>query len=82
MIPTAKDYWDTWSGETSKYTPEEIMIEFAKFHVEEALRLASQNAKIDYQSYFFKDGEKCLFKSDTFVDKQSILTAYPKTLIK
>lgn len=31
-----------------------------------------KEAKIDYHSWFFKDGEKCLFKADTYVNKESI----------
>jgi hypothetical protein len=52
---------------------------YSKEQVEELLErqreLSIANAKIDYNSFFFKDGEKCLFKTDTFVNKDSILNA-------
>lgn len=46
--------------------------------IEETVKLCAENAEIGYQSYFFKDGEKCLFKNDTYVNKKSILSVADK----
>ena len=49
------------------------MIEFAKLHVEEALKAASENVK--HETYEF-DGKQ------PAIDKKTILNAYPLTNIK
>lgn len=63
-------------------TPEDIieaMIDFAKYHVEQALKEASENVKT-YDIYNESTGDmECKV---TFVDKQSILNAYPLENIK
>lgn len=51
----------------------EYMIEFAKMHVEAALKLASENAENKWIKYTEHDYE---------IDKNSILNAYPLTNIK
>ena len=48
-----------------------IIIEFAKYHVKEALKSASINAKVETLSYY-----------DRIVNKSSILNAYPIENIK
>ena len=53
-----------------------IMVEFAKLHVQEALKVASENAEPDYWK-----GDCQLCGSNT-IDKDSILTAYPLDKIK
>lgn len=73
----------------------EAIIEFAKLHVEAALKVASENAKWsctdteisfgDTRDFDFKDtdyaGDPCT-GYNIFVDKNSILNAYPLDLIK
>jgi len=49
------------------------IIEFAKYHVEQALKCASESAEI----IFTGEGQE-----DYDIDKESILTAYPLTNIK
>ena len=51
------------------------MIEFAKMHVQEALRLASEKAQAFNKSKFSSD-------INPQVDMESILNAYPLDLIK
>jgi hypothetical protein len=53
----------------------DIMIEFAKFHVEQALKEASENAEIHA---ILKDGNIRKY----FINKDSILNAYPLTKIE
>lgn len=50
----------------------EIMIEFARLHVEEALKQASENVELQIIKY----------TDDYEVDKSSILNAYPLENIK
>lgn len=50
-----------------------IMIEFAKLHVEQALKEASQNARLKELEIHLSDGS---------VDKDSILNSYPLENIK
>jgi len=56
---------------------ESAMIEFAKLHVEQALKEASKKAQIKYE-YSGNVGEYC----DEFVDVNSILNSYPLEKIK
>jgi hypothetical protein len=56
----------------------EIMIEFAQMHVTEALRIASEKAKIQYD-YSGNTGSEFY---DEYVDKDSILNVYPLDKIK
>lgn len=49
------------------------MIEFAKLHVQKALKQAALNAKITYEYEGNTGSEYC----DTVVDQKSILNAYP-----
>lgn len=55
---------------------EEIMIEFAKLHVKQALKQASESADV-----IFDDGQ-CETNQAYSVDKDSILNSYPLDLIK
>lgn len=52
------------------------MIEFAKLHVQEALKQASEKVKLDDGDYI-SDGFY-----ETMIDKESILNAYPLENIK
>lgn len=60
--------------EVKLYFIEQDLIEFAKMHVQEALKQASENASytIDGQEYI----------TDIWIDKESILNAYPLENIK
>jgi hypothetical protein len=70
---------DQFNEFISKFPGIEIkyaMIEFAKLHVQEALKVASENAALDYWK-----GDCQLCGSNT-IDKDSILNAYPLDQIK
>lgn len=85
-IPTAEEFGtnklprgiDYWHKEFN-----EMMIEFAKFHVQEALKKASEEAKI-IQKVKKNVHELSMMDDwmDTFVDKNSILNAYLDENIK
>jgi hypothetical protein len=89
-LPTAKE-WLLNHKELSIYHLEEydeggylgvneealykIMIEFAKLYVQEALKVASENAKTKTEEdYLPRQGE---YVYTQVIDKDSILTAYP-----
>ena len=71
MIPTAKELFNKMLGENDECTSTEMMIEFAKMHVEEALKQASEKATTDG----YGDGY-------AGIDEESILDAYPLENIK
>jgi hypothetical protein len=73
-IPTAEEFYKSIVGESPVGYTEEAMIEFAKLHVEMALREAS-DTKISgvYSETKYKRGDN---------DKNSILNGYPLTNIK
>ena len=50
-----------------------IMVEFAKLHVEQALKTASQNASLNYDEWD---------DMAAYIDRDSIENAYPLTNIK
>jgi len=63
---------------TTIHDVRKAMIEFAKLHVEAALKAAAEKAYIDNNHQ-----QGCSFDSDDFeVNKESILNAYPLDLIK
>jgi hypothetical protein len=75
MIPTAKEIVEKYrkiklSGE--EYKAEDILIEFARIHVEAALKAASNKAHIQMDEHDLSCS----------VNKQSILNAYSLDLIK
>jgi hypothetical protein len=79
-VPTATEFLmredlpiDFLSGDDVNFA----MIEFAKLHVEAALKEASKKAQIKYE-YSGNVGEYC----DEFVDINSILNSYPLDKIK
>ena len=81
-IPTAEEF--AWSQEEDFKTilaeanyqeVYNLMIEFAKLHVEAALKDASENAELKYRINDISCNDKIL-------DKNSILNAYPLTNIK
>jgi hypothetical protein len=75
-VPTAEEFLKEYElGNTGKIDIEdakEAIIEFAKMHVEQALKEASKKAQIKYE-YSGNVGEYC----DEFVDINSILNSYP-----
>ena len=56
----------------------QVMIEFAKMHVEAALKDASEKAKITYE-YDGNTGSEYCYE---YIDKNSILNSYPLDNIK
>jgi len=71
-----KNLIDYWEGGKAQYTwadVERAMKEFAKLHVESALKQASKKATV------IRDEE---FYTISHVNKNSILNAYPLTNIK
>jgi hypothetical protein len=75
QLLTSKELFDKMLSENEEVTSTEMMIEFAKLHVEQALKLASKKAKIvdvgiDYAI------------TEWVVDKDSILNSYPIENIK
>jgi uncharacterized small protein (DUF1192 family) len=77
-LPTAEEMWDEASNEMSSVDEINhgvplLMKEFARLHVEAALKAASINAQIKNQ--FIST------YSETLIDKSSILESYPLTNI-
>ena len=74
LILTGKETYDPEYSTVSKYDAMEAMIEFAKLHVEAALKAASENSELegDEESNF----------DYICINKQSILNAYPLENIK
>ena len=70
-IPTAEEFWIAFQ-DSSSFTVPEAMIEFAKLHVEAALKGASATDLVSGRSYEHR----------TEYDKDSILNSYPLTNIK
>ena len=71
LILTGKETYDPEYPTVSKYDALEAMIEFAKLHVTEALKEASEKAEIEDLSY-----------DDRIVNVKSILNAYSLENIK
>jgi len=69
LILTGKETYDSEYPTVSKHDALEAMIEFAKLHVEEALKQASENALLG-------NTEKGVY-SVLAVSKDSILKSYP-----
>jgi hypothetical protein len=87
MIPTAEEFSKEFEGDEGLETRKGILIhenvykfaiEFAKLHVEAALKAASEKAKIKYEYSGNTGSEYC----DEYVDLNSILNAYPESNIK
>ncbi len=74
-LPTAEEFIDSFHSDTDDDLHEgvrKMMIEFAKLHVEAALKAASEEAHTKDVPY----------TDDVEVDKKSILGAYPLKNIK
>jgi len=76
-IPTAEEMLNR-DYTSTKENAIKCMIDFAKLHVEAALKEASENAKIRYDYSGNTGSEYC----DEFVDIDSILNSYPLDKIK
>jgi hypothetical protein len=74
QTPTAKELFDKMLSLNEETTSTEMMIEFAKLHVEAALKAASEGA--DY----YTDGQEHI--EQVWIDKDSILNSYPLENIK
>jgi hypothetical protein len=75
-ILTAKELFDKMLEDNDECTSTEMMIEFAKLHVEAALKAASEKAEsIEGWNTGFSG-------SASSVDKDSILNSYPLENIK
>ena len=75
VIPTAEEWLKHFEENAYPNTPiSECMIDFAKLHVEAALKKASENAESVYDSE-----EECFINA---VEQDSILNAYPLENIK
>ena len=84
-IPTAEEFFEQHIQRGVNNTHSNYLntaIEFAKIHVEAALKKASEKAVTDYE-YAGETGEfDDISVYDYFVDKKSILNAYPLENIK
>jgi hypothetical protein len=76
---TAKELFDKMILEDPTSTSTEMMIEFAKLHVNEALEIASESAEVDIE---YENPVNPSFGHFHVVDKGSIFDAYPLTNIK
>ena len=74
-IPTAEEFTNRPFGQGRD--TQTLMIEFAKLHVEAALREANESAFITNHKATLDDDR--VYKK---IDENSILNAYPLTLIK
>ena len=91
MIPTAQEFLEfkTPSGISNDYPDYwEAMITFTKLHVEQALKTASENATLlvdgkehKFHRYIVDYGHH-YNETEIDISKDSILNAYPLTLIK
>lgn len=101
-IPTAEEFLNNFRFKSEEYignsdfeVMEEYARQFAKLHIEAALKTASEKAKWynitteisfeDMRDFDFKDtdyaGDPCI-GYNIFIDKESILNAYPFENIK
>ena len=79
MIPTAAEFYtDFVIKNKSDGKTLDLMIEFAKLHVQEALKEASVNAK--RKKVYNGNSQRLIVKR--VIDPDSILNAYPLTNIK
>lgn len=75
-IPTAKEFWDSKCKTDELKSPGDIMIEFAKLHVQQALKQAVIEANVE--EYGILGEDKTFYR----VEEDSILNAYPLTNIE
>jgi hypothetical protein len=77
-IPTARQFYDNHISDDCVV----MMIEFAKLHVEAALKEASEKVRQIEDPYAYTGNTGSEYPADYIVDKDSILNAYPLTNIK
>ena len=84
-VPTAKEFYDAHYSDDAVV----IMRDFAKLHVEAALKEASERSKVRKDTYIMGSGTtevEQMFNYGNgishYVDQNSILNAYPLTNIK
>jgi hypothetical protein len=80
-MPTAEEFLNTFNrkvNDTLEQGVQEAMIEFAKLHVEAALKAAATNGEVKEELGNPYDTESKYY----VVDEQSIIKAYPLTNIK
>jgi hypothetical protein len=78
-IPTALEFFIKQKTYTNI---EQFMIEFAKLHVQAALKEASEKVRQIEDPYAYTGNTGSEYPADYIVDKDSILNAYPLTNIK
>ena len=79
-ILTAEEFFKEKYGSNDRIAIDNailLSIEFAKMHVEAALKLASENVEMEYEPHWSGEQEDI-----TYIDRDSILNAYPLTNIK
>jgi hypothetical protein len=81
MIPKAETFYDKKDINGLPMSFNEKMIEFAKLHVIEALKQASEKAELYRYNNGWKQSkanikEECCFNYKVAIDKETILTAY------
>jgi len=86
-IPTAEEFiryvYNIENNQTIVTNPKTLsvhLIEFAKFHVQEALKVASEEATITYEIH--EDKNTGIEYPAKVINKDSILNAYPLENIK
>jgi hypothetical protein len=79
-VPTARELFDKMTDENDEITSTEMMIEFAKIHVEAALKEASKKAKITERKVTL-DNTGGYVRVPT-IYKRYILNSYPLENIK
>jgi hypothetical protein len=80
-IPTAKEFYKEITGCVINHKDiETTIIEFAKLHVQEALKEASEEATITYEIH--EDKNTGIEYTAKVINKDSILNAYPLENIK
>jgi len=78
FISTAEEFWNLSCKNDKLKSPSDIMIEFAKLHVEPALKAALINVDIDMNGTSKNQLPNPHFK----IIEESILNAYPLKNIK
>ena len=85
---TAEKFLNKWITKPLDYNDiENLMIEFARYHVEQALKEASEKAELYRYNNGFKQSkanikEEYCFTYRVAIDKETILNAYPLENIK
>lgn len=90
-IPIAKEFWNKACRTDELKSPADIMIEFAKLHVQAALKEASEKAELNYADGKHDCPEYCeepfnMTCDDLgnchYIDRSLILNAYPLENVK